>query len=212
MTLRNQLDLIENKDTLIFKKGQIIYFEGSSPQGIYLIEQGKVKVTKTSCSGKDFITHIASKGDILSYGDLSLDTRHSCSGIAMEETIIYFIYKRDFQEALHNHPELLEGFFQQLVNHIRELESKACSIAYKPVRGRLAEALLYLAKKFNNSNKVTLSVTITRKDLAELIGTARETVNRLLSEFRHDRYIKTEGLTIHIINTKALQKTSEMYG
>lgn len=206
-----EFDLIDNKDILVFKKGQVIYFEGSSPQGIYLIKTGKVKVSKSSCGGRDFISHIATEGDILSYGDLALNTRHSGSGVALEETTIYFIYKRDFQEALKEHPEFFEHFLENLIKYVRQLETKASQIAYKPVRGRLADALLFLDKKFNGQHDDPSEISINRKDLAGFIGTVRETVNRLLSEFRSDGWIDTDGHKIHILDQKALMKTSQMY-
>ncbi|GAA4281663.1 Crp/Fnr family transcriptional regulator [Gaetbulibacter aestuarii] len=206
-----EFDLFENKDTLVFKKGQVVYFEGSSPQGIYLIKKGKVKVSKSSCGGRDFITHIATEGDILSYGDLALNSRHSGSGVALEETIIFFIYKRDFQEALKEHPEFFEHFLDKMIIYVRQMEAKASQIAYKPVRGRLADALLYLDTKFNGMHQDASEISINRKDLAGLIGTVRETVNRLLSEFRADGWIDTDGHKIHILDQKALKKTSQMY-
>ncbi|MFH4968074.1 Crp/Fnr family transcriptional regulator [Gaetbulibacter sp. M240] len=210
-THNNSFDLIEKKDVLVFKKGQIIYFEGSSPQGIYLIKEGVVKVSKSSCNGREFITRIATNGDILSYGDLALNARHSGSGEALEETVIYFIYKHDFQEALRSHAEFFEFFLEKLIKYVRQLETKASQIAYKPVRGRLADALLYLDLKFNGPHENASEISINRKDLAGLIGTVRETVNRLLSEFRSEGWIKTDGHKIHILNPKALKKAAQMY-
>lgn len=202
---------IKNKDTLRFKKGQYIFFEGSSPQGIYLIESGKVKVCKSTGNGKDFITYIASKGDILSYCDLYFKTQHTCSGVAIEETIIHFIHKKDLQEALKKHPQIFELFLEKMVLHIRYLETKATNMAYKPVRGRLADTLLSLAYKFEIPAKEIYDISITRVDLASLIGTARETVNRLLSELRQEGIISTQGTTISIIKINALDKISKMY-
>ena len=205
-----EYDWIEKKDILVFKKGQFIYFEGSSPQGIYFIERGKVKVTKSTCSGKNFITHIATNGDILNYSDIYLDSKYSCSGIAMEDTVVHFIYKKDFQEALLKHPKLLEQFLNKLISHIRQLETKASNIAYKPVRSRLADALLSLKEKFEGFKEEEHAIVITRSDLAGLIGTVRETINRLLSEFRHEGLIKIDGTKIYILDLTKLQKISQL--
>lgn len=198
-------------DLLFFKKGQIIYFEGSSPQGVFIIEKGRVKISQKAPNGKEFVTHIATLGEILGYSSLFSHTRYINSAIAMEDTVLTFIYKNDFLKSLKEQQEVLEQFIDQLCIHSEEVEKKAANLAYKPVRGRLAGALVQLNRKFNQTEDERQYLAITRKDLASLIGTVKETVNRLLSEFRNEELIDTNGTKIYILDAQGLQQVSEMY-
>lgn len=201
----------KNSDLLFFKKGQFIYFEGSSGQGVFIIEKGKVKIIQNASNGKEFLTYIASRGDILGYKSLFRQLRHNSSAIAMEDSVVSFISKHDLIELLLDQQDIFEHFMNQICSHTGEVEKKAAKLAYKPVRGRLAEALIHLDTKFNAIGSPDHSLVISRKELASLIGTVKETVIRLLSELKHERLIETHGSRIHLLDLAGLQQISEMY-
>lgn len=202
---------IENLDILYFKKGEIIYFEGSSPLGIYIIRKGKVKISKLGCSGKEKILRIVTPEEILNYADLLSNRRYSSTGKALEDTSLKFIPKQQFWNVIQKQEFLFGQFMQQISKDMRNIEQKNVDLAYTPVRGRLANALLYLDKRFNKNMPGLHYISITRTDLAGFIGTVKETANRLLSEFREEHLIRTEGTRINILDPEGLQRVSKLY-
>lgn len=196
-------------DRLHFKKDQIIYFEGSTPLGAYLIEEGKVKISKTNSNGKTTILRIAIKNEVINYTDIFSNTSYSSSAIAMEDSTFLFIPKAMFLELVKEQAQLCDELLKKLSLDKKQMEARIVDFAYKPVRGRLAEALLALHNKINK-DKNSNSLYISRTDLACYVGTARETVNRLLSEFRHGKLVQTNRNTeIELLDLSSLKKIAE---
>ena len=155
---------------------------------------------------------IATPGEMLSYTDLISNTRYTTSAKALEDGSLLFIPKQDFWNTMKEQNKLYEQFVQMLSKDLTEAEERITDLAYKPVRGRLADALVSLAKKFNkNEHLGNMSIHITRSDLACFVGTAKETVNRLVSEFRKEQIITTEGTRINIVNLQKLKSISRLY-
>ncbi len=207
-------DAIESKsDHLEFKRGQLIYCEGSTPLGVYFVRKGKVKMSKIGSDGKEQILRIATPEEMLICSDLISDSRYSTSAKALEDTTLLFIPKSEFWKMLRQEQKVLEQFVLLLSCDLKMAETKIADLAYKPVRGRLADALLFLSEKYNHDNKKDekIVVAIKRSDLASFVGTAKETVNRLLSEFRTENIIETEGHDITIINMPKLNQMCGMY-
>lgn len=206
------LDIISDiSDHLEYKKGQLIYCEGSTPLGVYFVVEGKVKIYKLGSDAKEQIVRIATPEEILSYTDLIGNFRYSTSARALENTILQFVPKAEFWKIIREHEQFCENLVTLLSMDLRQAEEKITDLAYKPVRGRLADALIILGKKFNGDGAEFTSVSLTRSDLAGFIGTAKETVNRLLSEFRYEGLISTEGTKINILNLPGLTRVSNMY-
>jgi CRP/FNR family transcriptional regulator, polysaccharide utilization system transcription regulator len=206
------IKLMEEKaDYLKFKKGQIIYSEGSTPLGAYFVQTGKAKIIKRGSDGKEQIIRIATPEEMLSFTDLLSKTRYSTSATALEDTTLLFINKADFWTLMRENKDVCEKFVLLVSSELKEAELKIADLAYKPVRGRLADSILFLSQKFNGNAPGKSSLTISRSDLAGYVGTAKETINRFISEFRHDKYIATEGKRIDIINFNALNHVATMY-
>ncbi|WP_255083197.1 Crp/Fnr family transcriptional regulator [Zhouia amylolytica] len=208
-------NLVEDIDDILhFKKGQYIYFQGSSPQGIFIIKNGTVKISRNACNGKEFVVKIASDGHMFGHISLLNHSRYNNSAVALEDTTVLFIHKTNFLETIKKQEGLFEHFIQQLCSHIIKIEQKATNMAYKPVRGRLAQLLLSLDNQLNNDSsdeEIPHSLFMTRADMAGLIGTVKETVNRILSEFRQEGIIDTNGTKIYILNAQKLLEISHLY-
>ncbi|HEY9184926.1 MAG TPA: Crp/Fnr family transcriptional regulator [Salegentibacter sp.] len=198
-------------DYLFFKKGQLIYQEGSTPLGAYFVENGSIKITKLGSSGKEQILRIVTNGELLCLSDLFSQSRYGNSAKTLEDSSLLFISKQDFWEVLKEDERIFRSLLQQLALNIRKDHEKIVGLAYKPVRGRLAEALLSLDSKFSFNGRKAHQITITRADLAGYVGTVKETVNRLLSEFRSEKLISTQGTRININNPNGLERISRMY-
>lgn len=198
-------------DYLFYKKSQLIYQEGSTPLGAYFVESGSIKITKLGSSGKEQILRIVTNGELLCLSDLFSQSRYGNSAITLEDSSLLFISKQDFWTILKEDERIFRSLLQQLALNIRKVHEKVVALAYKPVRGRLAEALLSLDSKFSSNGKEPHQLTMTRADLAGYVGTVKETVNRLLSEFRSEKLISTQGTRIKISDPKGLERISRMY-
>lgn len=200
-----------NKNNSLFKKSQYIFMEGNRPFGIYCISEGKVKITKINSEGKEQIVRLVKPGDVLGYRALMAGEKYSASAIALEDTKVCFIPESEFVTLLAQNPKVTTDLFSLLSKALGEAEEKITKLALKPVRERLAEALLLLLRTYKKADEQQFSISISREDLASIVGTAKETVIRFLSEFKDDKIVSSKGSTITIIDEKKLVKLSQMY-
>ena len=204
--------LNEQKNTLVFKKGQLIYQEKQKALGVFCIRTGKIKVFKDSQEGKEHITRVVLPGEFLGLKALLSGNDHSGSASALEDSIVCFISKMDFFQLMIKYPEFTRSLILMLSKLLEEAELRMISLAYKPVRERLAETLLYLFNTFYaGQNKVSSDyLNLTRTDLGNIIGTSQETVIRLLSEFREEKLISIKGRKIFLIDPIRLQTIANL--
>jgi len=201
----------DHSDELFFKSGQLIYCERSTPLGVYFVVSGSVKISKTGSDGKEQILRIAIRNDALCFAELLANDRYRTSAQALENTVILFLPRSGFWMLVHSDPAFLEGLLQRLSVDYLDVEGKAVDLAYMPVRGRLAHALLDLAEKFGTREDGQPFVTISRSDMACYIGTAKETVNRLVSEFRDEGIVRPAGRRIFLLDREKLFRVSRIY-
>lgn len=194
----------------IYKKGQVIFYEGNRPAGLYCLNQGKVKIFKLGKIGKEQIVRLAKPGDVLGYRALLGEEVYSASAEALEDSTICFLDKKNFYEVLKHDQNMPVRMMQLLCHELGEAENFIQSLAQKPVRERLAEVILILKRKYGTdaADVNVLSVSLTREDLANLVGTATETVIRLLSDFKDQQLISFEGRRLKIMNSEKLLQLS----
>lgn len=201
----------EKADVLFFKKGQLIYHEGSTPLGAYFVDKGKVKIRKTGSLGKEKIVKIATHFELLSFSDLFSRRRYSHTAETLEDSNLLFIPIKVFWEVLNAHHDIFSYLLFRLAIDINKFEETLTDLAYKPVKGRLADAILTLDGQFNGKYNLSHSICLTRTDLAGYVGTVKETVNRFLSELRAEHIISTFGSFIEILDVDKLNKISKLY-
>jgi CRP/FNR family transcriptional regulator, polysaccharide utilization system transcription regulator len=206
------LYLNEEKMTSFYKKGQMIYEQGQKPVGVYCVRDGKIKVFKNGQDGREHITRVVLPGEFLGLKALLSGNNHSVSSTAIEDSVICFISKTDFFQLMIKYPEFTRSLILILSKLLEEAETRMLSLAYKPVRERLAETILFLFNSFypetNKSSKEYLNLT--RMELANIIGTAPETVIRLLHEFREENLISIKGRKIYLANPSRLQTIANL--
>ncbi len=198
--------LSEERDVRIYKKKEDIYKEGNYPKGIYFVSKGKVKTFRSSDNGKELITELHKDGDFFGYLSLLKDEKYTTSATALEDSEIYMIPKEDFFSLIYKNAEVSKRFIEILTNNIEENETQLVKLAYNSVRKRVAEALVKLYDKYKKEGEQKFSMNVSREDLANLVGTATETVIRTLSEFKEDKFIEVSGGTITILNYDKLSK------
>ncbi|MCE3280711.1 MAG: transcriptional regulator, Crp/Fnr family [Bacteroidetes bacterium] len=196
--------LSEERDLRIYKKKDEIYREGTFPKGIYFINKGKVKTFRASESGKELITSLHNEGEFFGYLSLLQDEKYTNSASALEDCEIYMLPKEDFFSLLYKNADVSKKFIELLSNNLRENETQLIKLAYNSVRKRVAEALVKLSDKYKKPGDSKFSMNVSREDLANLVGTATETVIRTLSDFKDEKYIEISGSTITILNYEKL--------
>lgn len=210
-TEQELINISSSKGCSIYKKGQYIFHEGSKPFGLFCVNSGKVKITKESSDGKEQIIRLAKSGDALGYRALMADSSYSASAVALEDSAVCFISREDMNDLINHNPKVGADIMRLLSKALGEAEEKMAKMALKPVRERLAEALLLLKNTYGNVNGSQFHIAISREDLASLVGTAKETAIRFLSEFKDEGIVSTQGSTITILDAEKLIKISELY-
>ena len=204
--------LSETKSCFAYKKGQLIFHEGGKPTGLYCINSGKIKIAKLGSDGKEQIVRLAKPGDVIGYRALMADSNYSASAVALEDAVICFIPRSQFLELISQNVDFASGLMKLISNALGEAEERMVQMAYKPVRERLAEALLLLQKTYKQTEEEDhFTISISREDLASIVGTAKETTIRLLSEFKEEGLISTKGSSITILDQEKLYKISHLY-
>lgn len=208
----DSLDSInEEKVCTPYKKGQVIFHEGSRPLGIYCVNRGKIKLVKLGEDGKEQILRLIKPGDLMGYRALLSGDRYSASAVVMEDSGICFIPKELFMGILQKDGVLSMEMMKLLSDDLRKAETSITHLAQKPVRERLAEALLFIKETYGyEEDQKTIDLKITREELANLVGTATETTIRLLSEMKSEGVIQLEGKKITIINLSKLIKIANI--
>lgn len=209
-SMRELDDLDLKKSGQVLKKGEILFQEGATPLGLYCLNSGKIVLIKKNVDGKEQIIRIANPGDPVGYRSLLAETAYSASAVVLEDAIVCFVPKDYFNEMLHANPLIETKLMRVLSLALGDAEDKVASMALKPVRDRLAEALLLLNRIYNPENS-NIFFSISREDLGNLVGTAKETAIRLLSEFKEEKILITQGSKIKILDCNKLLKISHLH-
>ena len=184
----------------IYKKGEIIFREGAFPTGIFYIIDGIVKKYTADKDGKEQIIYVANKGELIGYHAILSENRFPDSAAALEESKITFIAKEDFLQAMKKSDILNRRLLKTLSHEFAVLANKLSMIAQRSVRERLALQLIVLREKYkvDFQSGMPVEINMGRDDLASLIGTVRENVVRILSEFKDAEILETKGRKIII--------------
>ena len=197
--------LSENHETALFRKKQPIYAEGSLPKGIYFVKKGKVKTYKTNEFGKELVNGLYNEGDFFGYISLLEGGKYSDSAMPLEDSEVVIISKDDFFSLVYRSAEVSRKFINILSSNVAEKENQLVKLAYNSVRKRVAEALVTLYNKYKGDDDSKFSISISREDLASIVGTATETVIRTLSDFKDEKLIEIAAGKITIVNLDRLQ-------
>lgn len=193
------------------KKGDTIFREGSYASGVFCINTGKIKLSMFGDEGKEQIVRMAKPGDIIGYKALLSGDRYSATASALEDCNVCFIPREIFLLILQKDASLSFEMMKLLSNELKKAEEKITHLAQKPVRERVAETILFLKETYGVDAENNVNVTLSREEIANLVGTATETAIRLLSEFNKDHIIELSGKKIKILNLNKLVKTANLY-
>ena len=200
--------LSDDRKEKSFKRKEAIYREGDYANYLYYLIKGKVKSIKTDTYGKEFVTEVIGQNSFFGYMTLLEDQEYHESAIAMEDSTVAIIPKNDFKSLIEKNRDVAVRFIKILSGNVREKEEQLLQMAYTPVRERVADTLLKL-HKLNDQNNNTIEVM--REDLASMVGTAKESLIRMLSEMKKDGVIEISGRQIKLIDMEELNRMSTGY-
>ncbi len=199
------------KDFRQYKRGDILYQEGNRISGFFCVNSGVIKVFKTGFDGKEQIIRFAKKGDIIAYRSVLSNELACTSAKVIEDCQVCFIPSEVLIQFIKTNSAYSLELLKLACHELGEANSFITDIAQKTVRERLAEILLLLANDFGLDEENFLKVSLTREELANIVGTATESVIRLLSEFKSDKLVELNGRKIRILNQRGLEKISNVF-
>ena len=199
-----------DKTCSLYKKGTIIYREGSRLTGFYCVTKGIVKIFKTGVDGKEQIIRFAKRGEIIAYRSLLSQELACTAAKVIEEAVLCHISYQTLLFLIQSNWQFSHHMLQIVCRELREANDYITDIAQKTVRERLAEVLLLLKENFDLDNQNTLQISLTREELANIVGTATESVIRLLSEFKQDKMIELQGRKIKFLDIPGLRRIANI--
>lgn len=194
-----------------YKKGSVIYHEGNRISGCYCVSNGIIKIFKTGIDGKEQIVTFAKKGDIIGFRSVLSGELACTTAKVIDDAHLCFIPGDTLISIFKRNGEFSMDLMQLACKELGEANAYITDIAQKTVRERLAEVLLHLKDNFELDNEQFLQITLTREELANIVGTATESVIRLLSEFKSDRLIELHGRRIKLLDINGLKKAGNVF-
>lgn len=198
-------EMLSYKNCNTYLKGDKIFSENAFPRGLFCLQSGKVKLTQCGHDGKEQILHMAHIGNPMGYRALLGHDKLSCSAIALEDANVCFIPKENFHYLAENNPKLTLAIVHLLSSELKKAERNITSATQQHVKNRLAQTLIFLSENYGfEADKKTINIAIKREELANLVGTTRETATRLLYELQSQKYLLLVGKKIQLLEESKL--------
>ena len=182
----------------IYKKGQVIFEEGETLNGVYCVRDGVCKLTKLSENGKDQVVKLVVKGGLLGKRSLVTEQKTNLSAVALNDMEMCFIPKSEIMADLVKNPKFTMDVLKKMANDLKDSDISLVNMAQKSVNRRMAEILIYIYDNLGTNADDYLNIVISREDYASIVGTATESAIRILSQFKKDGLISTKGKQIKI--------------
>lgn len=198
------IELAENSPLKQYNKKRILFEEGKNPRNLFCIKSGTIKIYKTNEFGKEFILSIRRPGELIGFSSLINNAPYNFSAASLTPIEVYEVGKEDFLKLFFSNNHTALHIIKLMSQNIAQKETQLLSLAYDSVRKRVANSLLFLQKKLKIENPN--SIAILREDLAHIVGTAKESVIRMLTEFKEDGYIDIQEGKIIIIDQERLER------
>ncbi len=204
-------DLDQVKGCTIVKRGTVLYQEGNRINGFYCVGRGIVKIFKTGVEGKEMIIRFAQSGDIFGYRSIISGENACSSAMVIEEAVLCHIPADFLLKTVNTNQPFSREIMNLACRELGDANNFITDIAQKTVRERLAEIILYLHNEFGVDADEYLKISLTREEIANMIGTATESVIRLLSEFKADQLISLNGRKIKILDYSSLKRIGNVF-
>ena len=188
-----------------YRKKSILFQEGHRPLFLYFLVSGKVKSYRSNEDGKELITHIHTAGDFIGYTPILEESSYKDSAEILEDAEVMLIPRDEFVKLITMDNQVARQFIRLLTRNVVGHEDRLINLAYNSVRKRVANGLLEVLQKYRNSTAENPPLAISREDLAQVVGTATESLIRTLSEFKTDKLIDINSGKIVVLQETKLR-------
>ncbi len=194
-----------NRDVNHYKKKHILYSAGQRPMNVYYVVSGKIKEFLINEDGKELITNMYTQGEFFGYINILEDVNYTETVQVLDDAQLILIPKADFLQLISNDKLVAKQFIGLLSHNIREKEEKLLNLAYNSLRKKVAIGIVEVMDKFKDTRDGKPVVEISREDLANVIGSAQESMIRTLKEFRTEKLIDVVDGSILVLNENKLR-------
>ncbi|MDU2065739.1 MAG: Crp/Fnr family transcriptional regulator [Sporomusaceae bacterium] len=192
-----------------YKKSMIIFMEGEPGEGFYYVKSGKVKIVQASSDGREHIINILGPGEVFAEALLFRRGGYPATAVALEDSVIGMIQNKELEKAVMSHPTISLHIIKVLTQKLLNAQMKIKTLAFSDTYVRTGQNLAKLARQYGKPTKagVEIDLDMTRQDLANLVGTSRETVTRALGSLKKERTIDLIEHKIIILDMDKLENS-----
>ncbi|MFZ5353821.1 MAG: Crp/Fnr family transcriptional regulator [Bacillota bacterium] len=208
-------DCLANIDSIsiirAYEKGRIIFMEGEPGEAFFYIKSGVVKIYKLSSDGREHILHILNEGHVFAEVTLFSKAAYPATAEVLEDAEIGIIKNSELEKLIGGNPTLSLCLIRYLNKRLMEAQTKVRNLALYDTYARTAQSLIKLAEDYGRKTTggIELDLNISRQELANMVGTTRETVIRVLAAFKKEKAVKVEKNSIIIANIEKIKQWYE---
>jgi CRP/FNR family transcriptional regulator, cyclic AMP receptor protein len=182
-------------------RGDVVFAEGDSGDALYVIEEGKIKISRSAPDGRENMLAVLGPSEM--FGELSLfdPSPRTASATAVTDCLLLVFPHDALRPWLTERPEVAPALLQALAQRLRRTNEALADLVFSDVPGRVAKTLLSLADRFGHteSGGIRVNHDLTQEELAQLVGASRETVNKALADFASRGWLRLEGRAVVLL-------------
>ena len=200
--------IVPHTHVVPLRRGDRLYDEGDIDDQLYVVIEGKVKLTRTSSDGREVLVRVQGPGDM--FGELAMfdPTYRTSNASAVTDARLAAIAHDDLRAVLADRPAIALLLLKELAQRLRIITDANTNLIFTDVPGRVAKALLELSDKFGTEQEdgMLVSHDLTQEELAQLVGASRETVNKALADFAARGWIQLSAKSVLLIDPDRLRR------
>jgi len=208
---KEELELLSRYEVeKTYQKGESIFLEGDPGKAVYYIKSGKIKLYKTSMEGREVTLNILGSGSIFAEVTMFSDLDYPATAMVLEDVLVGMIRNENLEKIVRENGNIALSLIKELNRRLYYAQMKIKDMALHDVNGRVAKVLLDLAYRYGkkNSRGIQIDLKMTKTEIANIVGTSRETVSRSLSQLKTDEVIDMKGKLVFIKSLEDLEELS----
>jgi len=198
------------KKILTFHKDEYLFHENEDSNGVYFVISGKVKIIKNENQSAQIILYLAKPGDILGIHAVINELKYTSSAVALVNTCVCFVPAKEFQNLINYNNKHKLSIMQLLCSNIDIIESKIISRTEKTTGERFAELIVLLADTYGLTKENELKIELSFEDLADLAGTSKRYLSKIIAEFCQKEWVSFKGNVIKILELNSLEEEAKL--